>query len=342
MKAAWIEAWDGPLSHGERPEPEAGDGEVLVDVEACGIGLTVLNCIRGDLGADPGDLPRIPGHELVGRIAAAGPGVDPRRVGERVMTHFYLFCGDCRRCVAGEEPLCERLAGYVGVHRDGGYGARTVLPARNAVPLPEALDAADATAVPDAIATPVHVARRAGIRPEDRVAVIGAGGGVGVHMVQVARLHGAEVAGLDTVDGKLAFLAGELGVHAVDSSDFTTLALPAGWESGADVVVDLVGSAASLAWAASALAVGGRLLVVTTFPGIAVEASARDLTLKQASVIGSRYANRAELSLAADLVAAGRIRAVVSRRVGLEEIEEAHAELRDGTLLGRAAVVWGP
>ncbi len=341
MRAAFIEAWDGPLRHGERPEPAAGDGEVLIDVEACGVGLTVLNCIRGDLGSDPRDLPRIPGHELVGRIAAVGPGVDSRRVGERVMAHFYLFCGDCRRCTAGEEPLCERLAGYVGVHRDGGYGPRTALPARNAVPLPEALDAAGATAVPDAIATPVHVARRAGIGPGDRVAVIGAGGGVGVHMVQVARLHGAEVAGLDAVDGKLAFLAGELGVHAVDSSDFGAVRLPAGWDDAADVVIDLVGSAASLAWAASALAVGGRLVVVTTFPGISVDVSARELTLKQAAVIGSRYASRAELALAAGLVASGKVRPIVSRRVAVDEVEDAHAKLRDGTLLGRAAVVWG-
>lgn len=340
MRAAWIEQWGGPLCHGERPYPSAREGEVLVDVEACGVGLTVLNCIRGDLGADPAGLPLIPGHELVGRIREVGAGVDRHRLGERVMAHFYLFCGECPRCVAGQEPLCERLAGYMGVDRDGGYAPQAILPARNALALPEGLDAAAATAIPDAIATPVHVARRAAIAPGDRVAVVGAGGGVGVHMVQVARLHGADVAGLDAVDAKLRHIGEELGAHPVDSSDFDSVALPPGWGSAADVVIDLVGTAASLAWSIEHVAVGGRLVVVTTFPGIDVAVSPRELTLKQASVVGSRYASRAELLLAARLVASGQIRPVVSRRVAIDEVEEAHDALRDGTLLGRAALVW--
>jgi D-arabinose 1-dehydrogenase-like Zn-dependent alcohol dehydrogenase len=228
----------------------------------------------------------------------------------------------------------------MGVDRDGGYARQAVLPARNAVALPESLDAADATAIPDAIATPVHVARRAAIEPGDRVAVIGAGGGVGVHMVQVAALYGGDVAGLDTVDGKLRYIADALGAHPVDSSDFDDAALPDGWHGEADVVIDLVGTRASLAWSVQHLAVQGRLVVVTTFPGVDVVVSPRDLTLKQAAVLGSRYASRAELSFAAELVAAGRITPVVSRRVALEEVEEAHDALRAGTLLGRAALVW--
>ena len=106
------------------------------------------------------------------------------------------------------------------------------------------------------------------------------------------------------------------------------------------MVIDLVGTAASLAWSVAHLAVEGRLVVVTTFPGVEVAVSARELTLKQASVAGSRYAGRAELALAARLVAAGRIEPVVSRCVAIDEVEQAHDALRDGTLLGRAALVW--
>ena len=63
MKALRLHSWGGDLAPEEVPEPVPRDGEVLVDVQACGVGLTVLNCIRGDLGADPANLPRIPGHE---------------------------------------------------------------------------------------------------------------------------------------------------------------------------------------------------------------------------------------------------------------------------------------
>jgi propanol-preferring alcohol dehydrogenase len=319
----------------ELEEPRPGEGEVLVRVEACGIGLTVLNCIRGDLGADPAHLPRVPGHELVGVVEEVGPGVDPGRVGERVGAYFYLSCGRCRRCLAGFEPLCERLGGNVGVARDGGYAERCVLPAFNALALGEELDPVLATTVPDAVSTPVHVARRAPIRPGERVAVVAAGGGVGIHMVQVARACGAEVAGLEAVAAKLDFLERELGIGAVDSSDFSRASLPSAWGGRADVIVDLLGSPESLAWSAARLEPNGRLVCLTTFRDVDLRVSPRELVLAQTSVVGSRYASRAEVAEAARLVAAGAVRPVVGRRVGLDGLESVHEELRRGTLLGR-------
>jgi D-arabinose 1-dehydrogenase-like Zn-dependent alcohol dehydrogenase len=339
VRARYIERWDGPLTGGDRPDPSPGPGEVAVDVEACGVGLTVLNCIRGDLGT-PDGLPRVPGHELVGVVRAAGPGVGDDLVGARVAAYFYLFCGRCPRCLAGEEPMCERLAGFVGVHRDGGYAERAVLPARNAIPLPSRLDPALATAIPDAIATPVHVARRAAIGPRDRVAVIAAGGGVGAHMVQVARLAGATVAGLEAGAAKLAFVADELEAAAVDSSDFGAVALPAGWSGQADVIVDLLGTEQSLGWSLRALAPGGRLVLLTTFPGRETPLSPREAVLRELTVLGSRYAGRAEVAHAASLVAEGRVRPVVSRRAGPEDVDGLHEALRAGELVGRGALVW--
>ena len=340
MRARWIEAWDGPLLAGVRPEPSPGPGEVLVDVEACGVGLTVLNCIRGDLGDRAEDLPRVPGHEFVGTVAEAGDDVGRDLVGRRVMAYFYLSCGTCARCTAGDESLCLNLAGHVGVHRDGGYAARAVLPAFNAIPLPSGIDATAATAIPDAIATPVHVAARAGIGKGERVAVIAAGGGVGVHMVQVARLRGAAVAGLDVAPAKLAYLEDDLAVAAVDSSDFGAVTLPAGWDENVDVVVDLLGSDASLAWGLRALGPSGRLVLLTTFPGRSFEVAPRAMVFGERSILASRYARRSELAVAARLVADGRVTPVVSRVTGPDDVDVLHDELRAGSLLGRGALAW--
>ena len=340
MRARWIDEWDGELRDGDRPRPEPGPGDVLVDVEACGVGMTVLNCIAGDLARGPLEEGRVPGHELVGRIAATGEGVDPARVGERVMAHFYLFCGACPRCLGGQEPLCEDLAGYLGVDRDGGYAELAAIPARNAVAVPDGLGPVDATVVPDAVSTPVHVARRAAIAPGDRVAVVAAAGGVGIHMVQVARLHGAEVAGLEASDAKRRYLEEELGVAAVDSGDFGAVRLPSAWHGRADVVVDLLGSEASLEWSLGALDRGGRLVVLTTFRDVCVSVSPRELVLGEGAVLGSRYAGRRELHLAAALVASGRVRPVVGRRATVGDVDGLHRAIRDGELIGRGALVW--
>jgi propanol-preferring alcohol dehydrogenase len=336
-----IHRWGGPLQRESFDLAPPKRGEVLVRVEACGIGLTVLNCIRGDLATDSATLPRVPGHEIVGRVEAVGDDVTTPTVGTRVMAYFYLVCGSCDACQSGDDSLCRNLAGWVGVHRDGGYAGFSVLPARNLVPLPLSLPAAVATAIPDAIATPLHVCKtRARIRPGDRVVVIGAGGGVGIHMVEMAVLFGAEVAGLEASDSKFDVIR-QMGGVPVLSRSFAGIELPGTWDSQpADVVIDLVGSKESLRWALSSLSSGGRFVALTTFRDVDVQVSPRDLVMREISVLGSRYASKAELRESADLVAAGRIRPVVSHIVPPARVEDVHRELLEGTLIGRGAVDW--
>src|SRR5256885_141606 len=161
-----IRAWgeDPVWEQFERTPPRAG--EAVVAVDACGVGLTVLNAIQGDLTDDRATLPRVPGHELVGRVVETGAGVPTDLLGRLVAAYFYLSCGSCPECVAGEDNRCRRLAGYVGVHLDGGYGSVVTLPARNLIPMPDGLDPIAATVVPDAVATPVHICRnRARVGP---------------------------------------------------------------------------------------------------------------------------------------------------------------------------------
>jgi alcohol dehydrogenase, propanol-preferring len=335
-----IHQWDGPLRWESFDVAAPQPGEVLIRVEACGIGLTVLNCIRGDLANDAARLPRVPGHEIVGRIEAVGADA-PLTVGQRVMAYFYLVCGACEACRSGQDSLCRNLAGWVGVHRDGGYAPYTVLPARNAVPLPESVPAAQATAIPDAIATPLHVCKtRVRIQPGDRVAVIGAGGGVGIHMIEMASLFGGQVAGLEASESKFETIR-RMGGTPVLSRSFETVDLTSVWgEDHATVVIDLLGSRASLAWGMKSLALGGRLVVLTTFRDVDVILSPRDLVLREMTIVGSRYASKAELMECADLVAAGKIHPIVSKVVPPEGVEEVHRALREGTLIGRGALDW--
>ena len=339
MKAQVIHDWGGPVSYEERPRPIPKAGEVLVAVRACGVGLTVLNYIQGNLGR-PDDLPRVPGHEITGVVAECGPGVTALHIGERVMAFFYLTCGRCEFCRVGRDSLCREHAGYVGVHRDGGYAEFVALPEANALPLPDGISFAEATAIPDAIATPYHVcAARAGVSPGDRVLVIGAGGGVGIHMIQMARLFGGEVVAVDVDDGKLSRCrdlgaADAVNFGAPDAEERARTALG----GGATVAIDLVGSTATLDWAFRLLGPAGRMVLLTTFPGVGLRLETRRMVMGEVTVSGARYCGRAEALAAARLVRDGRIRPVVSAIRPLAEVETLHAMLRQGTLLGRGAV----
>ena len=339
MYAQILHGWGDALSHEKVPTPVPGRGEVLVRVEACGVGLTVLNYMNGNMDRRPELLPRIPGHEFVGTVAELGPEVDTLRVGQRVMAYFYLACGHCDYCRLAHEPLCRNLRGNVGVVTNGGYAEYAVLPAFNLLPVPDGLTPVEATAVIDAIATPLHVSRRAGIGPVDRVLVIGAAGGVGIHMVQMARLFGATVIAVDVGAAKLAATR-EAG--AISAIDFTAPdardALRAAAPSGVTAAIDLVGKAETLAFALDALDRRGRLVMLTTFPGVTLSLPPRQLVRDEVAVMGSRYASRWEVSEAAALVATRRIKPVVSEVVPLERVGELHAKLRAGTLLGRGAV----
>lgn len=340
MEGYRVHEWGAAPVWEAMADPTPGPGEVRIEVEACSVGLTVLNCINGDLANAPELLPRVPGHELVGRVVELGEGVDGALMGRRVVAYFYLVCGECAACRAGSDPLCRNLRGWVGVHVDGGYAPQAVLPARNAIPVPSELDPVAATIVPDAVATPVHVSERAGITHGDRVVVLGAGGGVGIHMVQVAQRAGADVAGFEITAEKLSVIS-DLGAVAVDSTALPDIDPGAIFVAGRPtVIVDLLGLQDVTRWSLAALDMGGRLVSLTTFRDRPVPVESRDLVFKEISILGSRYSTRAQVAAAGELVASGRVTPVIGAVVGPAGVPGLHERLRNGQLVGRGALDW--
>ncbi len=141
MRAMVLERPKKPLAMRERPLPQPAAGEILVEVAACGVCRTDLHVVDGEL-AHP-KLPLVPGHEIVGRVAAVGADVIGFSLGERVGVPWLgATCGVCPYCRSGRENLCDRPL-FTGYTRDGGYGTHTVADARFAFPLTENLDAAE-------------------------------------------------------------------------------------------------------------------------------------------------------------------------------------------------------
>ena len=142
MRAMVLDRPHTPLAMRERPLPQPAAGEILIAIEACGVCRTDLHVVDGELPHPK--LPIVPGHEIVGRVAALGSGVEGISLGERVGVPWLgATCGVCPYCRSGRENLCDDPL-FTGYTRDGGYATHTVADARFAFPLPENLDAAEA------------------------------------------------------------------------------------------------------------------------------------------------------------------------------------------------------
>ena len=117
-----------------RPRPEPGPGDLLIEVAACGVCRTDLHVVDGDI---PAAYPVIPGHEIVGRVAAIGSAVSGFAIGQRVGVPWLGFtCGTCEYCRSGRENLCD-LPLFTGATRDGGYASHAIADARYCFPIPE-------------------------------------------------------------------------------------------------------------------------------------------------------------------------------------------------------------
>jgi D-arabinose 1-dehydrogenase-like Zn-dependent alcohol dehydrogenase len=340
MKAAVVQKWGESFVIEDRPIPEPKRGEALLKIRAGGVGLTLLNMRSGRFG---GTTPRIMGHELGGDVVATGQDVTNVKVGDRAVVYFYLVCGQCRWCRGGRETLCENFAGHVGVHRDGGFAEFVSLPSENCLKIPDGLSYEAAAVATDAVNTNWHCMReRARINPHDNVLLIGAGGGVGVHGVQVAKRFGANVIAADVSDEKLSlakkFGADEIiNVRAVNDVARQVKRMTDG--RGVEAAIDFVGHGTTFQSAIDSLATGGRAVVVGVGQGNITFDPLR-LVLSEQIVTGSRHSTRAELIETMEIMARGLVTPVIGKRVHFTQVESLFDDLRNERLLGRGAVTY--
>ncbi len=346
MRAMLLHELGGPVTFKEVPEPRVGPCDAKVRVRATGVGLTVLI-----MKSTPGLVtryPRILGHEIAGEVMEVGSEVRNVKAGDRVVCHFYLTCKVCRFCRSGRETLCENWGGYVGMACDGGYAETMVVPALNLCSLPEGIPFPEASIISDAVATPLHACRKeAKVGPGDDVLVIGAGGGVGIHAVQMAKLCGGRVLAADISMEKLE-MAKALGADEIIDSKAVDLAKEVSRLTdgkGVDAILDFVASSQTLEAGFESLGRAGRLVVLGFRPPhvFKVEPVFRVNPLavlnKGLEIHGSRYVSMAELIEAVKVVKEGRIKPIVTQTFALEEAEKVHQLVMENKITGRAALV---
>jgi D-arabinose 1-dehydrogenase-like Zn-dependent alcohol dehydrogenase len=259
MKVAQVSRANAPFELVERETPEPGRNAVRVAVEACGV---CHSDVLTKAAAFPGmALPRVPGHEVIGRIDAVGPGVEGWKVGERVGVGWNGgYCGTCDPCRRGKFFACVSGPPITGITHDGGYGEHMIAPATSLARVPDALSSTDAAPLMCAGLTTFNALRNGGARSGDLVVVHGLGG-LGHLGVQYAAKMGFQVVAVARGADK-APLALSLGADRyVDSTaEDPVQALAA--LGGARIVLAEVTDAGAMSAMIGALGTEGKLLVL--------------------------------------------------------------------------------
>ncbi|MFI6527574.1 zinc-binding dehydrogenase [Streptomyces uncialis] len=301
------------------PDPVAGPGEVLVAVEAVDT-LVVETQIRAGWGRDyfPIAPPYVPGSGVAGTVRALGDGVDPDWTGRRVAASLDL---------------------------SGGYAELVAVPVGALTAVPDQVSLTDAAALVHDGVTALTLLHATGLRPGERVLVLGASGGMGTVLVQLAKAAGARVVGTARGDRKIA-LVRELGADAVvDASrpDWVEQARAALGGTGADVVLDGVGGATGAA-AFPLVANGGRFSAHGAPSGGFSKvdpdaAAARGIRLFGIADVQLPADERARLvARALEEVAKGALRPVIGATFPLDQAASAHRAIESRELLGKAVI----
>ena len=258
MRVAQISKPNGPFELVDREIPDPGSRQIRIKVEACGV------CHSDALvkyGAFPGlRLPRVPGHEIAGRVDAIGPDVTAWKVGDRVGVGWHGgHCFQCDACRRGLFINCE-TAKITGLSHDGGYAQYVVVPFESAARIPEALAAVDAGPLMCAGVTTYNSLRNSGARPGDTVAVLGIGG-LGHLAVQYAARMGFRTIAISRGTDK-AKLAHELGAHDYIDTQKTPPAEALQKAGGAHVVLATAPNSDAITATMGGLKPRGKLLIV--------------------------------------------------------------------------------
>lgn len=340
MKAMVVRAPGGidALKMETIPDPTPGLKDVVIKVDACGVCFHDIVTRNGTLKFGV-QMPCILGHEISGTVADVGSEVRHFKVGDRVATaQRYHICGSCRHCRMGRETLCpeRKFTGDAGMV--GGYAELVAVEDDNVALVPEGVALQDASIVACAMGTILNAMREVGkLSAGETALVTGAGGGLGMHAVQLARLAGAYVIAQTTSPGKAdqirALGAHEVIVHA-RGEDFSNAVRKATKGQGVDVAIDNVGSQLFEPIRRS-MGIGGRWVLIGQLTGQFVPFNPAQLFLKNVSMLSATSTTRRQLEDCLALVERGAVKPIISMALPLEEAARAHELVEAGKSAGR-------
>jgi propanol-preferring alcohol dehydrogenase len=337
MKAAVLREIGTSLMIERLPVPKPGRGEVLIKVEACGVCHSDLHAVEGDWSPLP-NLPLVPGHEVIGAVAALGDGVTHFAVDDRIgVPWLYSACGHCEFCLSGMETICLK-AESTGYTKPGGYAEYMIADAAFCGRIPASADPFELAPILCAGVTTYRGLKRTGVRPGQWVTVIGIGG-LGHIAVQYARAMGMRVAAVDVADEKLALAqsyGAEFVVNARANDPGTAIKEAIGGSHGA--VVTAV-SAAAFEQSVAVVRNGGSVCWIG-LPGgkqDEIRMTISSVVNGELSLRGSNVGTRQDLQEAVDFAANGLVKSQIEKQP-LEEINAVFDRMKRGRIAGRVVL----
>jgi NADPH:quinone reductase-like Zn-dependent oxidoreductase len=338
MKAAVLQqrGRDG-VSWTNFADPAPSPGESVVRVAAGS--LNRVDLYMRDNGAGiTHNLPQIMGVDAAGVVAEAEPG-SALRPGMKVALYSSAFCGKCRYCLEGNQPLCVNVK-IMGEHRNGGFAEYVAMPTQCIFPISDDadLEAAGALVTGHLTAWRMLFGKRA-LLPNESVLIVGIGGGVAVACLQLAKMIGARVFVTSSSDGKISRaveMGASGGVNYRNGGVSKAILEMSG--GGVDMVIDSVGEAS---WSESlkSLRRGGRLVTCGATTGSNPGADLQRVFIRQLEIYGSTGGSVSEFRQLLDVFDRGLIKPVIDSSYQMSEIRAAFDRLESGAHFGKVSVV---
>lgn len=334
-----------PLEHIEEADPVPAGTEVVVEVTHCGVCHSDLHFWHGSYNLGGGktltltdrgvSLPRAPGHEVLGRVVAIGPDATGVQVGDRRLVYPWLGCGECWRCRAGDENLCDKPHA-VGVIHHGGFASQVKLPhPRYLFDYGDVDPALAATYACSGITVYSAIRKLGPLDPDRPVLLVGAGGLGHAALAMLKALGHEKTVVVDVSDEKLA-AAKAAGASAVVDGRGDDVAARVQAAAGGPLLwaMDFVNTEATASMALAALGRGGRLVLVGVAGG-ELALSLTSLIFMPRSIIGSATGGLGDLRAVLDLAKSGRLKPTPVERMPRDQANAALEKLKSGAVTGR-------
>jgi NADPH:quinone reductase-like Zn-dependent oxidoreductase len=319
------------------PLPEPGPGEVRVRIKACALNHLDIWVRRGG-PAFKLEYPHRLGSDIAGVVDAVGPGATAV-VGAKCVVQPGLSCMRCAACLGGHDNLCRHYK-ILGENTQGAYGEYIVVPAVNIAPYPERLSFPEAaSSILPFLTSWQMLVHKARIQPGETVLVQGAGSGIGVAAIQIAKLFGARVIATAGSDAKLE-RAKALGADVVIDyvkQDFVAECKKLTEKRGVDAVIEHVGGEVFVG-SIKAVKNGGRVVTCGATAGFHPAIDLRHIFFRQVEVLGSTMGSKADMLTVLGHIAAGRLSPVVHEVLPLARAADAHRLLEERRAFGKVVL----